>query len=144
SYTYPSNERIEPFLTAAASQNVTYTCPQGCPKTFRRQYDLGRHVKEQHQCPHQDCAEELFSTPPDRKHHLQKEHNENDFLYKCGSCGLNGHSSRAFTRREKLKKHFKDSHRITTETQWSTFQCPVDPCYVEEFCGGTWFLSQDE
>jgi hypothetical protein len=139
----PSNERTEPFQPAA-SQNVAITCPHGCPKTFRRPYDLGRHIKEQHLCPHQDCVEKLFSTPAVRKHHLQKEHHENDFLYKCGSCGLNGHSSRAWTRREKLKKHFKDTHRITTGPKLSTFQCLEDPCYVEELCGGTWFLSQDE
>ena len=137
------NERMQQQLPPASSQNVV-TCPHGCLKTFRRQYDLGRHIKEQHQCPHQDCTGKLFSTPTDRKHHLQKEHHENDVLYKCGSCGLNGHSSRAFTRREKLKKHFKDSHRITTEPQWSSFQCREDPCYDEEFCGGTWFFSQDQ
>jgi len=139
----PSNERVEQF-PSTASQNVAVRCPHGCPKTFRRQYDLGRHIKEQHQCPHQYCGEKLFSTPAVRKHHLQNEHHENDFLYKCGSCGLNGHSSRAFTRKEKLKKHFKVSHGITTEPQWGAFQCLEDPCYVEEFCGGTWFLSQDE
>ena len=139
------NDRTEQF-PSPASQNVAlglYACPHDCRKTFRRQHDLGRHIKEQHTCPLQDCVGKLFPTPTERKRHLQNEHHENGFMYKCGSCGLNGPPSRAFTRREKLKKHFNDSHRIT-EPQWSTFQCREYPCYVEEFCGGTWFLSQDQ
>jgi hypothetical protein len=147
SYTLcPSNEGIEQLLPAT-SQNAALgpsTCPYGCSKTFRRPYDLGRHMKEQHRCPHKDCTGKLFPTPTARKTHLQTEHHENDFLYKCGSCRPNGHSPGAFTRREKLKKHFKKLHRITAEPEWSTFQCVEDPCYVGEFCGGTWFLSQDE
>lgn len=132
------NERTQQLPPTAYPAPELYPCPHGCSKPCRRPYDLKRHIKERHQCPHEDCVEKVFSTPTERKRHLEKEH-EYDFLYKCGSCGVNG-----FTRREKLKKHIKDLHRITTESQWSTLQCREDPCYVGEFCGGTWFLSQSQ
>lgn len=140
-----SNDRMEQF-SPADSQNIAleqFACPHGCPKPFRRLYDLKRHIKEQHLCPLQGCGGKLFPTPTDRKRHLQRDHHENDLLYKCGSCGLKGQSYRAFTRMEKLRKHFKDLHKVTA-SQWNAFQCKEDPCYVEEFCGGTWFLSKDQ
>src|SRR5262245_3441715 len=86
------------------------TCPEGCEKkTFGRQYELDRHIREQHRCPHEHCTEVRFSSPQEKRDH-DKHHSEAGLGYRCGTCLLNGVTSKSLGRGEKLKKHFKDQH----------------------------------
>jgi hypothetical protein len=119
------------------------TCPHGCPnKSFKRPYERNRHIKEQHRCSHQECEGIEFSSPESQRDHMEKQHGEDGFPYKCGSCTLRGGPRKSFRRSEKLKRHFEDVHY---RVAWSNHPCTKRPCYVGGiFCGGTYFLSGDE
>jgi len=119
-------------------------CPDGCPrKTFGRQYELDRHIREQHRCPHENCADVRFSKPKEKREH-ERLHSETGLGYRCGTCLLSGLQVKTLARGEKLKKHFKDVHEVKDDFDFRDFQCLGELCYVSKTFGGIFFASQRE
>jgi hypothetical protein len=126
----------------SAYTNDQKICPHGCPKlSFKRQYELKRHLREQHICWYKTCRRD-FSTPELQKEHMRTQHGENGLPYKCGSCTRNGDPPKAYKRPEKLKVHFEKEHN---QDVWTYLPCTKRPCFLEEReCGGTFFFSKSE
>ena len=121
-----------------------YICPEGCPRrTFGRPYELDRHIREQHRCPHEDCRDIRFSKPKEKREH-ERQHSETGLGYRCGTCVLNGIQSKTLTRGEKLKKHFKETHEVDDDFDFRNYQCMRENCYVSKTFGGIFFASKRE
>jgi hypothetical protein len=121
-----------------------FTCSEGCAKkTFGRKFELERHIREQHRCPHEDCVDVHFSTPRGKREH-ERQHSETGLGYRCGTCLLSGTHPKSLTRGEKLKKHFKDTHNVGDDFEFRDFQCMRELCYVSKTFGGIFFASQRE
>jgi hypothetical protein len=119
-------------------------CPEGCQgKTFGRQYELDRHIREQHRCPHENCVNVQFSTPKEKREH-ERHHSETGLGYRCGTCLLNGLQVKTLARGEKLKKHYRDVHEAADDFDFREFQCMRELCYVSKTFGGIFFASQRE
>jgi hypothetical protein len=135
-------EPVAPPKIAAKSE--PFRCSEGCTKkTFGRKFELERHIREQHRCPHEDCVDVRFSTPREKREH-ERQHSETGLGYRCGTCLLSGTHPKSLTRGEKLKKHFKDTHNVGDDFEFRDFQCMQELCYVSKTFGGIFFASQRE
>jgi hypothetical protein len=134
------------YFTANHVQPDTglHTCTEGClKKSFGRPYDLNRHIHEQHRCPHEDCKDVRFTTPGEKKAHT-RGHSEIGLGYRCGTCALAGIHPKPLSRKEKLRKHFRDSHKTPDDLKFIEIQCPHAPCYLGGSCGGMYFTSRHD
>jgi hypothetical protein len=121
-----------------------YKCPESCPgKTFGRQYELERHIREQHRCPHEDCSDVYFSSPKEKREH-ERHHSETGLGYRCGTCLLRGTPPKTLTRGEKLKKHFRDAHGVKEDFDFRNYQCMKESCHVSKAFGGIFFTAPCE
>ena len=46
------------------------------------------------------------------------------------------------SRFEKLRNHFRDTHKVASDLDFSEFRCNQEPCFLSESCGGVFFASQ--
>ncbi|KAF2676151.1 hypothetical protein K458DRAFT_194090 [Lentithecium fluviatile CBS 122367] len=136
-----------PVAIPRAITSVEPKCTEGCKgKTFGRQYELDRHIREQHRCPHEDCADVRFSSSKEKREH-ERHHSEIGLGYRCGTCLLDPKQSKPtkpLSRGEKLKKHFKDFHGVDDDFDFRDFQCMKDRCYVSKAYGGIFFAFRHE
>jgi hypothetical protein len=118
--------------------SVRVFCTEGCTNTsFGRTYDLKRHVEEQHRCPHENCESLKFATNRETAAHRA----QHGVGFRCGTCELKGGILNSFIRAEKLKKHFKKTHKASPDVDLANFQCILKPCLVGKACGGLFFVS---
>lgn len=147
----PGNYIVTPDTSQGSENSLPITGDQyvceftGCKgkgKTFTRTYDLRRHVKEQHACPHQICGGKFFERPKDLKTHLKEEHPESPHPFECGSCKLTQKQPKSFLRNEKLKTHLERFHKVDQALPFNPPQCLVEPCFKTGVVGGIYFASQ--
>ncbi|KAF2261727.1 hypothetical protein CC78DRAFT_607341 [Lojkania enalia] len=135
-----------PTATATAvsrSLPEPFTCPEGCKRTFGRQYELKRHLVEQHQCPYEECKHVRFRTSQEKKEH-ERQHSKIGLGYRCGTCELGGMPPKPLSRGEKLKKHLKDTHKAPASMDYRDFSCNEMPCYLGKDVGGVFFASRND
>lgn len=102
---------------------------------------MKRHLKEQHQCAHPNCKDEIFRGRFERDKHEDEAHPDDVLGFKCGSCELKGTPKR-FVRVEKLKGHFKSVHRSPGDDVFRGFQCEETSCLPVSHDGGIFFASR--
>jgi hypothetical protein len=117
-------------------------CPQeGCGARLKRFPDVKRHLKEQHQCAHPNCQDDIFRGKFERDKHEDEAHPDDVLGFKCGSCELKGTPKR-FVRVDKLKGHFRSIHRTPGNYVFRGFQCEEKSCLPASPDGGIFFASR--